>query len=159
MKSENIQISIPDWNDTCDSCNIILSISKLLSLVVYFLIPGAVSEPFASWQKDRSYPSSLNHAVVFVPTKDLWRLPRFDQALVKPTISSENFLITQIKMFCQSLWWKLNSFTFNSSFLQVPWQYRNASPSGGGCIVNRLKIHFSRNYFLPSLHLHIQTIL
>lgn len=48
VKSENIQISTPDWKDACESYNIIILISKLLSLMVCFLIPGAVFEPFAS---------------------------------------------------------------------------------------------------------------
>lgn len=47
VKSEDTQISIPHWKDAHESCNTRILISKLLS--VCFLIPGAVSELFASW--------------------------------------------------------------------------------------------------------------
>lgn len=152
VKNDNIQSIISYWKGVCERCNAIILILKL-----DFLIPGAASELFASWWKDRSFLSTLNHAATFSPAEDLWHLSRFDPSTSQPKISRENFLITQIKMFPQSLWWKLNSFTFNFSFLWVPWQYCAASPSGEGCIVNRLKIHFSSNYFLPSSHLHTQS--
>lgn len=103
VESENTQISVPDWKDAHESCNIIILISKLLSLVVCFLIPGAVSEPFVSWWKDRSFASSLNHAVTFVPAKDLWHLSRFDPGI------SQN----------QNFQWKLFNYT-NKNVLSKP---------------------------------------
>lgn len=146
VRSENIQNNIPDWKDACESCNIIILISKLLLLVVCFLIPGPVSVSFASWRKDRIFPLFLNHAVIFVPAKDLWHLSRFDSSI------SQN----------QHFQWKLFNYTnkivLSKPLMEVEQLYFQLFPSTSPltllwCQSQRWKLHseqasntFSRNY-------------
>lgn len=66
-----MKISVPDWQEAYESYNIVIWISRLLALVICFLIPGAVSESFAYWWKYINLPSPIKHSVTFLTAEDL----------------------------------------------------------------------------------------